>query len=82
MIARARTQETVFRHGPGGREPLAAPNEGGSHVHYSSLQRSGLGCITSTPLGHKPLTFEEMLALKLGVTLVEARRLLAEGKLS
>ena len=81
MIARAKTDEAVFRHGAGGREPLAVP-DAGAHVHYSSLQRSGLGCITSKPAGSKPLTFHEQLALTLGVTLAEARKLHAEGRIS
>lgn len=81
MIARARAQETVFRSTAGGREPLAPPSAGGTHVHYQSSRRVGIGCITSQPHGMRPkLTFFEMLALRLGVTVTEAMRLHAEGK--
>lgn len=81
MIARARVHETLFRSTAGGREPLAPPGEGGTHVHYQPSRRVGIGCVTSKPAGMRPkLTFFEMLALRLGVTLAEAKRLHAEGK--
>ena len=83
VIARARVQETMFRQSATGREPLAPPGEGGTHIHYTPTRQSGIGCITSHPAGMRTkLTFFEMLALKLGVTLAEAKRLHAEGKLS
>ena len=83
VIARARVQETMFRSTAGGREPLAPPGEGGTHVHYAPSKRSGIGCITSHPAGMPAkLTFFEMLALRLGVTLAEAKKLHAEGKVS
>jgi hypothetical protein len=42
-----RLADTLFRHGPNGREPLAPPS--GEHVHYQPLRRAGIGVITSRP---------------------------------
>lgn len=42
-----RLAETLFRHGPKGREPLAPPSD--EHVHYTPLRRAGIGVITSRP---------------------------------
>lgn len=76
MIHHNRIQDALFRQTARGREPLATPNEGGSHVHYQSMKRVGVGCITSRPAGKpKPLTFYEMLAIRLGVDVATARRL-------
>lgn len=72
---RARVVETMFRAGPRGREPLAPPGEGGTHVHYQGTKKSGIGCITSRRPG--ALTSEEFLALKHGLTVAQVRRLLA-----
>lgn len=92
MIQRARIHETLFRHSPKGREPLAPPGEGGEHVHYQPLKRSGLGCITSTK--HPTCTFWELLAWRLsgegdtsraavpGCTASQAKQLFEEGMLS
>jgi len=73
--------ESLFRAGARGREPLAAAGESERHVHYQHSRRVGIGCITSKPAGtRKPLTFHEILALRLGVTLAEARRLHANSE--
>jgi len=78
---RIRTIECLFRQTARGREPLAPPNEGGTHVHYVGLKRSGLGCITSRPAGTSaPPTFYERLAYELGVNVATARRLHLENK--
>lgn len=36
-----------YRSGGGGREPLAAPGEGGDHIHYQPPRHQGLGVILS-----------------------------------
>lgn len=89
MIARARVHETLFRNGPGGREPLAPPGEGGTHVHHQPSKQVGLGCITSRQ--RPEVTFWELLAWTLsgegdpsralvpGCTVAQAMRLHAEG---
>jgi len=78
---RARMHESLFRQTARGREPLAPPNQGGSHVHYVGLKRSGIGCITSRPAGQSaPPTFYERLAYALGVDVTTARRLHLENK--
>lgn len=80
MIRRQRPDEAAFRHGPKGREPLAAPNQGGSHVHYQPLKRAGLGCITSRDGKAMPaVTFFEVLAFELGCNVATAKRLFEEG---
>lgn len=79
MYRRARIEESQFRHGPRGLEPLAPPGEGGHHVHYLPNRQSGLGVITSKkPRKH---TFFEYLAFELGVNVTEAKRLWDEGKI-
>ena len=75
---RARVIESMFRAGPGGREPLAPPGEGGSHVHYQASRRIGVGCVTSRPAGAS--TFEEYLAFKHGLTVIQVKKLLREAK--
>lgn len=77
MIARATQRETLFRHTAKGREPLAAPGEGGEHVHYTPSKQIGIGCITSKRAGG--CTFWELLAFKLGCNIATARRLYEEG---
>ena len=80
MIRRQRPDETQFRHGPGGREPLAPPGRAGDHVHYTPMKRAGLGVITSRDA--KPtcaVTFFELLAFELGCNVETARRLFEEG---
>ncbi len=80
MIRRQRPDETQFRHGPGGREPLAPPGQAGDHVHYSPMKRAGLGVITSR--SDKPqaaVGFFELLAYELGCTVTTAKRLFEEG---
>lgn len=91
MIQRARIQETLFRHSAKGREALAPPGEGGHHVHYQPLKRSGLGTITSS--AHPTSTFWELLAWRLsgegdrsqatvpGCTATQAKKLFEEGLL-
>lgn len=75
--------ESLFRQTARGREPLATMSEAGEHVHYQPSRRVGIGSITSRRPGQaNPLTFYEMLALRLGVTLAEATRLHAQGKVS
>jgi hypothetical protein len=77
VIQRARTHETLFRHGPKGREALAPPGEGGEHVHYQPKKSTGLGCITSRP---KPsVTFWEVLAYELGCNVTTAKELWEKG---
>lgn len=78
MASRARVVETLFRSGKGGREPLAPPGEGGSHIHYQSTRRVGVGAVTSRPAGG--CTDEELLAFTHGLTVGEVRRILAEGR--
>lgn len=73
---RARVIETLFRNGKGGREPLAPPGEGGSHVHYTS-SGLGIGCKTSRPPG--ATTDEEWMALRHGLTVIQLRELLRES---
>jgi hypothetical protein len=71
-----RLESSLYRTTATGREPLAAPNEGGTHVHFIGLKRVGLGCITSRRRGEiVPPTFYERLAYELGVNVAEARRL-------
>lgn len=71
-----RLESSLYRTTSAGREPLAPPNEGGTHVHYVGLRRAGLGCITSRRRGETaPPTFYERLAYELGVNIAEARRL-------
>ena len=77
-----KSHEWLFRTTRRGREPLAAPEEGGSHVHYQPTQRAGIGSITSKRPGHRPLTFLEYLALRSGMTLAEVEKLHAEGRIN
>lgn len=80
MIRRQRPDEAAFRHGPKGREPLAAPGQGGDHVHYQPMRRVGIGCITSrNPPKTPELTFFELLAAELKCTVATAKRLFEEG---
>jgi len=78
-VSDARAVETMFRHTARGREALAPPGEGGSHVHYEPRKGVGLGCITSRR--QPELTFFERLALELGVNLATAKQLWQEGKI-
>jgi hypothetical protein len=78
MIARQRFEESSFRHSSRGREPLAAPGAGGTHIHYTPTPRSGIGCITSRD-NRSGVTFFELLAYELGCTVVTAKRLYEEG---
>lgn len=81
MNDRARMHASLFRQTARGREPLATPGEGGTHVHYSGLKRAGIGCITSRPAGKSaPPTFYERLAYALGVDVTTAKRLHLENK--
>lgn len=75
---RARVVETLFRSGKGGREPLAPPGEGGTHVHHQSSRRCGIGAVTSRPAGAS--TNEELLAFMHGLTIAQVRQMLAEGR--
>jgi hypothetical protein len=92
LIRRQRPDETQFRHGAGGREPLSPPGQAGDHVHYTPMKRAGLGCITSRD--KKPtsaLSFFEVLAWELsgagdvskaivpGCTVRQAKQLFDEG---
>ena len=72
-------RETLFRHTARGREALASPGQGGSHVHYQPRRSVGLGCITSRR--HQPPTFFEVLAFELGVHIDEARRRWLAGEI-
>lgn len=74
----ARVLETMFRHTAKDREALAAPGEGGTHVHYQPRRSVGIGCITSRR-GPR-LGFFELLAMELGVTVAKAKQLWQEGK--
>lgn len=67
-------REWLFRTTRRGREPLAAPNEGGTHLHYQPTRRVGIGSITSNKM-----TYLEYLAIRSGMTLTEVKRLLDEG---
>jgi hypothetical protein len=77
VISRARVNETLFRRSSKGREALAPPGEGGEHVHYQHRRSVGIGCITST--NKQPVTFWEMLAYELGVTVTTAKELWEKG---
>lgn len=77
-MARARGVESMFRAGSKGREPLAPPGEGGSHVHYQSSRQTGIGCVTSRPAG--AASDEEFLAWLHGITVTEVRQLMAEAR--
>lgn len=81
MIRRQRPDETQFRHGPGGREPLAPPGAGGDHVHYTPKKSVGIGCITSRrdPATFTQLSFFEQLAFELKCSVATARKLFDEG---
>lgn len=73
--------DSLFRQTSRGREPLASSSEAGDHVRYEPSRRVGIGSITSRRAGErKPLTFLEVLALRMGVTLAEAERLYLAGK--
>lgn len=72
--------DSLFRQTARGREPLATSSEAGEHVHYTPSRRVGIGSITSRRPGVHQLTFFQMLALRLGVNVAEARRLHSEGK--
>jgi hypothetical protein len=74
--------DSLFRSTARGREPLASASDAGEHVHYEPSRRVGIGAITSRkPSGRTPLTFFEFLAIRAGLTLAEAKRLHAEGKI-
>jgi len=72
-----RTDETSFRRGKHGREPIAAPGSGGDHVHYQPSKQTGLGCITSRP--RPTVTFWEQLAYELGCNVTTAKALWEQG---
>lgn len=78
MTQRARINETVFRQSARGREALAPPGEGGTHIHYQSSRRIGIGCITSKRPG--TLTDIEYLALKHGLTVAQVTQYLREAR--
>lgn len=78
MIARSRIEESSFRHSARGREPLAPPGAGGTHIHYSGSSRSGIGCITSRDR-RETISFFELLAYELKCTVTTAKRLYEEG---
>lgn len=78
MQNRARVIETLFRTGKGGREPLAPPGEGGTHIHYQASRQTGIGTKTSRQPG--AATDVEYLAWKHGVTVSEVRRILKEAE--
>jgi hypothetical protein len=78
MIARSRIEESSFRHSARGREPLAPPGAGGTHIHYSGSSRSGIGCITSRDK-RSEITFFELLAYELKCNVATAKRLYEEG---
>jgi len=77
MISRARINETMFRHSAKGREALAPPGEGGTHVHYEPRRSVGVGSITSRR--QPTATFWEVLAYELGCNVTTAKRLWEEG---
>lgn len=89
MIARARVHETLFRRGAKGREAMAPPGEGGTHIHYEASKKIGVGCITSRK--QPEITFWELLAWQLsgegdpqralvpGCTVAQAKRMYDEG---
>lgn len=78
MTQRARINETMFRATAHGREALAPPGEGGTHVHYVATRQIGIGCITSRRPG--TLTDLEYLALKHGLTVAQVQKFLAEAQ--
>lgn len=75
--------DSLFRSTARGREPLATASDAGEHVHYQPSRRAGIGSITSRrPGSRNPLTFFEVLAIRMGVTLAEAKKLHEQGKVS
>jgi len=76
-VIQRRTQDRHYRHSARGREPLAAPGQGGDHVHYQPTTKAGIGCITSRP--QTTHTFFELLAFELGCTVTAAKRAYEEG---
>ena len=83
VVEACMTPDSLFRQSARGREPLASPAERGEHVRYEPSRKVGIGSITSRRLGERrPLTFFEVLALQMGVTLAEAERLHREGLVS
>ncbi len=85
MIRRQRLDETQYRHGAKGREPLAPPGAGGDHVHYQPLKRAGIGVITSRKQKDNGITCWELLAFRLSeqtgqrITVQAAKRAFEEG---
>ena len=79
MHERARANESRFRHTAAGREAIAPPNEGGSHVHYQPRRSVGLGCITSKP--RPTVTFLEVLSYETGLTVEQVRKALERDEL-
>lgn len=77
-MSRARPVESMFRAGAKGREPLAPPGEGGTHVHYVASRQVGIGSVTSRHPAAS--TDEEFLAWRHGLTVAEVRKLLAEAR--
>jgi hypothetical protein len=77
VIDRPRSSECQFRRSKSGREELAPPNQGGTHVPYSSRERAGIGCVTSKPAGG--ITFFEQLAFELKCSVATAKKLYEQG---
>jgi hypothetical protein len=78
VTQRARIDEALFRQTARGREALAPPGEGGTHVHYQSPRHVGIGCITSKRPGS--LSDLEYLAIKHGLTVEQVRKFLEEAR--
>jgi hypothetical protein len=81
-MRRARVEESLFRHTARGREALAPPAEGGSHVHYQPLRRTGIGCITSRrdPSIATQQQFLELLAFEMKTDIATVRSILQRDR--
>ena len=72
-------QDALFRTTALGREPLAAPNAGGFHVHVGVMRRAGIGSKTSIggptgPAIYQRMTDLEYLSITSGIPLRELLR--------
>jgi hypothetical protein len=69
----------IYRRSPTGRDVISSAGEVSRIQHYEPRKSVGIGCITSR---RSAGTVIERLAIELGITVKDARRLLAENKLT
>lgn len=76
--------DALFRRTAVGREPLAAPQQSGFHVHVAVHRRVGVGVITSVratgPVVACRMTDFEYLSLISGIPVAELLRRQSSGK--